>query len=61
MLGAVAAGRYPSLLAAMAAMNEADTVIEPSSGEVERYYDAKYRVFLRMNGDQLAYRTLMAT
>jgi FGGY-family pentulose kinase len=61
MLGAVAAGRYPSLLAAMAAMNEADTVIEPSSGEVERYYDAKYRVFLRMNGDQLAYRALMAT
>jgi FGGY-family pentulose kinase len=61
MLGAVAAGRYPSLLAAMTAMNEADTVIEPRSGEVERYYDGKYRVFLRMHGDQLAYRALMST
>ena len=62
MLGAVAAGRYPSLLAAMGAMNEADTVVVPSRGEeVEPFYEGKYRVFLRMHGDQLAYRALMNT
>ena len=61
MLGAVAAGSYPSLLAAMGAMNEAATVVTPSSGEAERFYAGKYRVFLRMHGDQLAYRALMQT
>jgi ribulose kinase len=61
MLGAVAAGRYPSLLAAMGAMNEAATIVAPSSGEVERFYQGKYRVFLRMHGDQMAYRALMQT
>jgi len=61
MLGAVAAGRYPTLLAAMGAMNEAATVVAPSSGDVERFYQGKYRVFLRMHGDQQAYRALMQT
>jgi len=61
MLGAVASGRYPSLLAAMGAMNEAATVVAPSDGEAERFYQGKYRVFLRMHGDQLAYRALMQT
>jgi FGGY-family pentulose kinase len=59
MLGAVASGSYPSLLAAMAAMNEAATVVEPSGGDVARFYDAKYRVFQRMHDDQLAYRATM--
>jgi FGGY-family pentulose kinase len=61
MLGAVAAGAYPSLLAAMGAMNESAAIVTPSGGEVERYYEGKYRVFLRMHGDQLAYRALMQT
>jgi ribulose kinase len=61
MLGAVAAGAYPSLLAAMGAMNESAAIVRPSGGEVERYYEGKYRVFLRMHGDQLAYRALMQT
>jgi len=61
MLGAVAAGQYPSLLAAMGAMNEAASVALPSGGEAERFYAGKYRVFLRMHGDQLAYRALMQT
>jgi len=61
MLGAVAAGRYPSLLAAMGAMNEAATIVAPSEGDLERYYQGKYRVFQRMHGDQLAYRALMQT
>jgi FGGY-family pentulose kinase len=59
MLGAVASGRYPSLLAAMAAMNEAATVIEPTGGDVAHFYEAKHRVFQRMYDDQLAYRAAM--
>jgi len=61
MLGAVAAGAHPSLLAAMGAMNEAATIVTPTPGEAERYYEGKYRVLLRMHGDQLAYRALMLT
>jgi len=65
MLGAVAAGRYSSLLAAMGAMNEADAIVLPSGAgahpEVEPFYEGKYRVFLRMGGDQIAYRALMQT
>jgi FGGY-family pentulose kinase len=61
MLGAVAAGTYPSLLAAMGAMNDTAAVLTPTGGEVERFYDGKYRVFLRMYGDQIAYRALMST
>lgn len=59
MIGAVAAGRYPSLIAAMGAMNEAGAVVSPSEGEAERFYDGKYRVFQRMYADQMAYRALM--
>src|SRR5882757_2878629 len=55
MLGAVAAGRFPSLLSAMSAMNETDTRVEPTGGAVARYHDAKHRVFLRMHEDQVAY------
>ena len=38
MLGAVASGQQPSLLAAMAAMNQAATVLEPAGGEVAAYH-----------------------
>jgi FGGY-family pentulose kinase len=58
MIGAVASGRYPSLLAAMGAMNEAGDVVAPTP-DVERYYEGKYRVFQRMYADQMAYRALM--
>ena len=59
MLGAVASGHHASLLAAMGAMNEAATVIEPSGGDVARFHQAKHRVFQRMHDDQLEYRALM--
>ncbi|MFT3765295.1 MAG: FGGY-family carbohydrate kinase [Minicystis sp.] len=59
ILGAVASGDRPSVLAAMAAMNRAGRVIEPAGGAIGRYFDAKYRVFHRMHDDQLAYRALM--
>src|SRR5262249_5219535 len=59
MLGAVASGEQPSVLAAMGALSAAGAVIEPASGPVGAYHDAKYRVFQRMYEDQLAYRQLM--
>ncbi len=59
VLGAVAAGRYPGVAQAMAAMTRPASTIEPSSGEVAQYHGAKHRVFQRMHDDQLAYRELM--
>jgi ribulose kinase len=59
LLGAVAAGDFPSVIDGMAAMNRADTVIEPSGGETAEYHAARFRVFHRMYDDQLAYRELM--
>jgi FGGY-family pentulose kinase len=60
MLGAVAAGHHPSVLAAMGAMSRPSSVISPSGGAVAAFHDAKHRVFLRMHDDQLAYRALMS-
>jgi FGGY-family pentulose kinase len=59
MLGAVASGDRASIADAMGAMSVADRVIEPAGGEVAKYFDAKYAVFLRMHDDQLAYRAMM--
>ncbi|HKQ70639.1 MAG TPA: FGGY-family carbohydrate kinase, partial [Polyangiaceae bacterium] len=58
MLGAVASGHYPSLVAAMGAMNEASKIIAPHHA-ARRFYDAKRDVYLRMHDDQLSYRALM--
>jgi FGGY-family pentulose kinase len=60
MLGAVAAGDQPSVLAAMGAMSQAGRVIEPAGGAVRAYHEAKHRVYQRMVKDQHAYRALMA-
>ncbi len=59
ILGAVAAGQYDSILEAMAAMNASGRTIEPAGGDVRRFHEAKYQVFLRMYEDQVAYRELM--
>ena len=59
ILGAVASGDQPSVLAAMAAMNRVDRVIAPAGGEVGGYFDRKYAVYQRMHDDQLAYRGIM--
>lgn len=60
VLGAVASGKFPSLLAAMNAMNVADQVIAPSKGRVADYHDRKYRIFHRMHDDFLSYRKMIA-
>lgn len=59
ILGAVASGEFKSVLAAMAAMNHADTIIKPAGGAIRDFHNAKHRVFHRMYEDQLAYRELM--
>jgi FGGY-family pentulose kinase len=59
VLGAVAARRFPSVLAAMNAMNATDKVIEPTGRSVNAYHDRKYKIFLRLHDDFLAYRRIM--
>jgi len=61
ILGAVASGDQPSIVAAMGAMSRAASVVQPAGGEVAAYHEAKHRVFLRMHQDQMAYRSLMAS
>jgi FGGY-family pentulose kinase len=60
VLGAVAAGAFPSVLAAMSAMNAAGRVVAPVGGKIARYHDAKYRVYHRLHDDFLTYRRLMS-
>ena len=60
MLGAVAAGAYETLEAAMAAMNTAAMVASPAGGAVAEYHARKHQVFHRMHDDQMAYRALMS-
>jgi FGGY-family pentulose kinase len=59
VLGAVASGHFPTVLAAMNAMNAADKVIEPAKGAIAKYHDRKYRVFHRMHSDFLNYHKMM--
>ncbi|MET0385866.1 MAG: FGGY-family carbohydrate kinase [Polyangiales bacterium] len=60
VLGAVASGDQPSVLAAMRAMNEVAADIRPAGGEVARFHAGKHAVFQRMYTDQVAYAQLMA-
>ena len=60
LLGAVAGGRYASVIDAMGAMSAAGRVVEPRGGAVAAYHEKKHRVFLRMYEDQMAYRALMS-
>lgn len=59
LLGAVAAGRHPSIIEAMGAMSGAREILAPRA-ETAAYHARKYAVFQRMHADQLAYRALMA-
>jgi FGGY-family pentulose kinase len=59
VLGAVAAGRFPNVFAAMKAMSSVGQVIIPSGGRVGNYHAAKYQVFQRLHSDFLTYRKIM--
>jgi FGGY-family pentulose kinase len=60
ILGAVAAGDYSSVVEAMAAMNRAERVIEPTADDVARYHAAKYAVFHHQYEDLMRYREIMS-
>jgi FGGY-family pentulose kinase len=59
VLGAVAAGRFPGVLAAMVAMNAAERVVDPARGAVSRYHAAKYKIFHQLHATYLAGRKIM--
>jgi FGGY-family pentulose kinase len=60
ILGAVAAGDQPSVLAAMGAMSHAGRVVEPATGAVSNFHAKKYQVFQAMHRHQLQYRKSMS-
>jgi len=43
----------------MESMNRAGKRVLPQQGKIREFHDRKYKVFLRMYEDQLAYRELM--
>lgn len=59
LLGAVAAGDQPNVLAAMSAMGGVSRVVTPHGGAIRSYHQKKHAVFQRMYDDHLAYRGLM--
>lgn len=59
ILGAVAAGRYGSVVGAMGAMDAPGAQVGPAGGVLAAYHDRKYRVFRRMYDDLLDYRRIM--
>lgn len=59
VLGAVAAGRYGSVLEAMGAMNRVGAIIEPQGGLTAHYHERKHQVFHRMYEDQMFYRSII--
>jgi FGGY-family pentulose kinase len=59
VLGAVSARHFPSVLAAMNAMNAAGKIVEPVRGRVANYHERKYAVFQRMHADFLNYRRII--
>jgi FGGY-family pentulose kinase len=59
MLGAVAAGAYPTVETAMSAMTSPGRVIDPAGGATAEFHARKYRVYQRMYRDQIEYRDMM--
>lgn len=59
MLGAVAAKRFRSVIAAMGEMSAVGEIFRPARGRVAAYHERKYQVFQRMHSDYLAYRRIM--
>lgn len=58
ILGANAAKVFPDLESAVRAMAGKGHAIKPNA-QLKEYHDRKYKVFLRMLNDQLAYREIM--
>lgn len=61
MLGAVAAGDAPSVVAAMGTMSRQGSIVTPAGDPIAALHRKKHQVFLRMYEDQMAYRAVMAS
>lgn len=61
MLGAVAAGVYPDVQAAMTGMGGRGSRIKPRTGDIAAYHDRKYRVMRKMQDDYQSYAAIMAS
>jgi FGGY-family pentulose kinase len=59
MLAAVAAGKFPSIVAAIAGMSPRAEVVRPNVRRAD-FHERKYRVFQAMYDHQQAYRRMMA-
>ena len=59
VLGAVASGDQPSVLAAMRTMNAVSAEVKPATGAAADYHARKHQVFQRMYADQMAYASTM--
>jgi len=59
MLGAVASGDFVDIDDAMAKMSRAGRVIQPATGKIATYHDAKYAVFQKMHDDHCSYHEMM--
>jgi FGGY-family pentulose kinase len=59
ILGAVASGDQPSVLAAMQAMTAVSASVNPAGGATRNYHARKHQVFQRMYADQMAYAATM--
>ncbi|KAM8930001.1 FGGY carbohydrate kinase domain-containing protein [Pelodytes ibericus] len=58
ILGACASGDFPSIRDAMEKMSRVGKVVRPSHQD-KRFYDKKYKVFLKLAADQRDYREIM--
>jgi D-ribulokinase len=56
MLGAVAAGRYPDLLAAMPAMSRIGDSYPPALGAMRGFHNKRYAAFLSLQAAARAIR-----
>lgn len=58
ILGACAANHFDSMESAIKSMGGRGTVVKPNK-EITEFHNKKYKVFLKMLDDQLAYRKMM--
>lgn len=60
VLGAVAAGRYPTVVESMKHMNQPGKIIKPDrSRDITSYHHSKYKVFHKMYQDEISYAEMM--
>lgn len=59
ILGAVASRTYSDIYKAMDGMNKPGEIINPQTGNMERYHARKYHIFKKMYKDEMSYKKIM--